>query len=171
MDTIKTSYFASETTPADVATYDQALGRSVDRLRALLPRAGLRNPRIGTPNGGKRWIWCQGYDWVMGFLSGQLWLAYQLSGDPVFSGAARARRPQFQYVLDHRKAQDHDIGFLFSLHSVADWRMTGDPVAREMGLSAARILLARFREEGQYLQAWTPTGRRTATRPGSPMAG
>ncbi len=158
MDSKTTDYFATERVTAGDAGYARALARCVERTRALLPQAGLRNPRIGLPDGGKQWIWCEGYDWVMGFFSGQLWLSHQLSGDPVFLGAARARRQQFQWVLDNRRAQDHDIGFLFSLHAVADWKMTGDPVAREMGLAAARILLSRFREEGGYLQAWTPVG-------------
>ncbi|SNS16828.1 glycoside hydrolase family 88 protein [Tropicimonas sediminicola] len=158
MDSKSSSYFASDEIAAGNAAYADALGRVVDRTRELLLVAGLRNPRIGEAGGGTRWVWCEGYDWVMGFFSGQLWLSFQLSGDPVFSGAARARRAQFQWVLDNRRAQDHDLGFLFSLHSVADWRMTGDPAAREMALAAARILMSRFREEGGYIQAWSPSG-------------
>lgn len=157
MDTKKTDYFASERFVLGDDAFCHALDRCVERTRKLLPRAGLRNPRIGAPD-GNRWLWCHGYDWVMGFFSGQLWLSHQLSGDPVFSGAARARRSQFRWVLDNRRAQDHDIGFLFSLHAVADWKTTGCQEARNMGLAAAQILLSRFREEGGYLQAWSPDG-------------
>jgi unsaturated chondroitin disaccharide hydrolase len=146
MDSKKTGYFAQETVPSNSADYARALERVVARKRALIPIAGLRNPRIGTPDAGTSWIWCQGYDWVMGFFSCQLWLCHQLTGDPVFAGAARARRSQFRRVLADRRSQDHDIGFLFSLHAVADWRATGDPAARDMALSAAHILLGRFRE-------------------------
>ena len=164
MDSKATSYFATKDAIAGSAAYESVLARVVSRTRELLPLAGVRNTRIGEPDGGKRWVWCMGYDWVMGFLSGQLWLCSQLSADPAFAGAARARRPQFQWVLDHRKAQDHDIGFVFSLHSVAEWKMTGSERAREMGLAAARILLSRFREDGCYLQAWTPVGPHDRTQ-------
>lgn len=158
MDSTKTDYFAAERIALHEDAFDRALERCVARLRGVLPRAGLRNPRIGMPDGGTRWIWCEGYDWVMGFFSGQLGLCHQLSADPVFAQAIRARRPQFQWVLDNRHAQDHDLGFLFSLHAVADWSLTGDRQAREMALAAARLLVSRFREEGGYLQAWTPVG-------------
>ncbi|MGO4907233.1 hypothetical protein ACEN2J_02745 [Pseudorhodobacter sp. W20_MBD10_FR17] len=152
----KTSYFNGDVSVAGKDKYQQTLTRCVARLRGLLPVAGLRNPKIGTAN--NQWIWCDGPDWVMGFLSGQLWLAHQLTADPVFAAAARARRPQFRAVLDSRKARDHDLGFIYSLHSVAEWLSTGDAVARAMGIEAARALVARFREDGGYIQAWNPVG-------------
>lgn len=152
----RTAYFLSESPAAQRPAYQAALERSVGRLRGLLPVAGLRNPKIGQI--GHRWSYCDGPDWVMGFLPGQLWLAHQLTGDPAFAAACRARRPQFRAVLDNRKARDHDLGFMFSLSSVAEFLATGDAVARAMAIEAARALMGRFREEGQYLQAWNPVG-------------
>lgn len=152
----KASYFARKDDPAPIVAHREALVRCLDRLHESRVIAGARNPKIGKE--GNRWSYCQGYDWVMGFYSGQLWLAYQLTGEPTLREAAQLRRSQFRAVLEDRKARDHDIGFLFSLHSVADWQMTGDETARAMALEAARALLGRFREEGGYLQAWTPVG-------------
>ncbi|QPM90448.1 glycoside hydrolase family 88 protein [Pseudooceanicola algae] len=165
----KTSYFAGDDALDDPSAavsstqgFQDALDRCLHRVRAGLSTAGLRNPRIGL--GGNRWAYCDGPDWVMGFFSGQLWLCYQLSGDATFARAAQMRRPQFREVLDNRRARDHDLGFVFSLHSVADWKLTGDPTARAMGIEAARALVARFREEGHYIQAWNPTGPEDRTR-------
>ncbi|WP_332302718.1 hypothetical protein [Rhizobium sp. GR12] len=155
-ETQKTSYFATEAVKATHHHYQAALERCVDRLRGLIRVAGLRNPKIGDAD--DRWIFCNGPDWVMGFLSGKFWLAHQLTGESHFSNAARARRPQFRAILDNRKARDHDLGFVFSLSSVAEWLSTGDEAARTMGLEAARALAARFREEGGYIQAWNPVG-------------
>lgn len=157
-DTQKTSYFSGQTDGGrdGKPTYEAALLRCVQRLRDVLPKAGLRNPKIGRAD--NTWIWCDGPDWVMGFLSGQLWLAHQLTGDTTFSAAAQARRGAFRQMLDDRKARDHDLGFVFSLSSVAEWQMTGDQTARAMGIEAARALVARFREDGQYIQAWNPVG-------------
>lgn len=156
--TQKTSYFSDETNgqPSGKPEYHAALLRCVQRLRDVLPLAGLRNPKIGRDD--NRWIWCDGPDWVMGFLSGELWLAYQLTGDTTFSAAAQARRGGFRQMLDDRKARDHDLGFVFSLSSVAEWQLTGDTTARDMGIEAARALVARFRDDGQYIQAWNPVG-------------
>ena len=154
MELQKSTYFASEVfVPGDDA-FQSALMRCVARLREMIPVTGLRNPKIGSSD--NHWIYCDGSDWVMGFLSGKLWLAHQLTADPVFAQSARARQTQFRAVLDDRKAMDHDLGFMFSLHSVAEWLATGDNVARAMAVEAARALVARFREEGGYIQAWNP---------------
>jgi unsaturated chondroitin disaccharide hydrolase len=142
--------------------YQDALLRCVDRLRSLMPVHGLRNPKIGLAD--LTWSYCGPYDWVVGFHSGQLWLALQLTSDPVFLNAARARRPVFARVLQNRHARDHDLGFQFSLSCVADWLMTGSPEARALALQAARVLLARYHEEGEYLQAWNPRAAHGAMR-------
>lgn len=136
------------------ARYQQALERCVIKLRTVMPAIGLRNPKIGRSD--LTWTFCGPFDWVVGFQSGQLWLALQLTGDPVFLNAARARRPVFRQILQNRHARDHDLGFQFSLSCVADWLMTSSHEARELGLRAAEALLSRFRHEGQYLQAWNP---------------
>lgn len=156
MGAIANVYFAQEADTPAVARHQAALERCVARLKRQMPEIGLRNPKIGAA--GNRWIYCDGADWVMGFYSGELWLAYQLTGDAAFRNAAQARRPQFRAVLADRRARDHDLGFQFSLTAVADWRMTGDAAARDMAIAAARALIERFRPEGGYLQAWAPRG-------------
>lgn len=157
------SYFAAAE-PAFVTRHaqrhQQAIERCVDKLRQTMPVIGLRNPKIGTAS--NHWTYCAPFDWVVSFQAGQLWLALQLTGDPMFLNAARARRPVFRAILGHRQAQDHDLGFQFSLGCVADWLMTGDRESRGMALEAARLLLDRYRPEGRYIQAWNavaPHGR------------
>lgn len=51
MDSKRTSYFTAEQTRTGHDAYGAALERCVERHKALLPVAGLRNPRIG----GARW--------------------------------------------------------------------------------------------------------------------
>lgn len=131
-----------------------AIERCLSKLRDTMPHVGLRNPRIGKPD--YSWEYCSPFGWVVGFHSGQLWLAAQLSGEPLFVNAARARRKVFRDLLLVRHAQDHDLGMQFSLSCVADWQMTGDEEARRLGLEAANRLLERFRPDGRYIQAWNP---------------
>lgn len=149
------TYFAAAQ-PASItlhgARHQQALDRCVEKLRDTMPVIGLRNPKIGLPGNG--WAYCAPFDWVVSFHAGQLWLALQLTGDPAFLNAARARRPVFRSILRNRRAQDHDLGFQFSLGCVAEWLLTADPEPRAMALEAASLLLGRFRAEGRYLQAW-----------------
>ena len=156
MNAPRNPYYASVAASRAVAHHQAALMRAVDRLSAMMPVIGLRNPKIGRAD--LTWDYCNGPDWVMSFHSGQLWLAHQLTGDPAFRDNAQARRPGFRAVLQNRKARDHDLGFQFSLSAVADWRMTGATEARELGLRSAEALVARFNEAGHYIQAWNPSG-------------
>ena len=141
----------------------QALERCVQRLRDTMPVIGLRNPKIGLAD--HSWSYCGPYDWVIGFLAGQYWLALTLTGDPVFLNAARARRAAMRGILRHRDAQDHDLGFQFSLTCVSEWMMTGDREARDMALEAAVLLLGRYHPEGSYIQAWNPRSVHGDTKP------
>lgn len=149
------SYFAAAE-PAFItrhaARHQAAIERCVEKLRSTMPVIGLRNPKIGTA--ANHWVYCAPFDWVVSFQAGQLWLALQLTGDPSFLHAARARRPVFRAILANRQAQDHDLGFQFSLSCVADWLTTGAVEPRAMALEAATLLLGRYRTEGRYLQAW-----------------
>jgi unsaturated chondroitin disaccharide hydrolase len=98
-------------------------------------------------------------DWTNGFWSGLLWLCYEYSHDTVFKDKAEQtvaslrNRLNNNIVLDH-----HDIGFLYSLSSKAQWIIEKSKEARELSLMAADKLLNRFHGKGQYLQAWGPKG-------------
>ncbi|MGF6259014.1 glycoside hydrolase family 88 protein [Ensifer sp. ZNC0028] len=132
--------------------HQQALERCIAKLRQTMPTIGLRNPKIGLPD--QTWSYCGPFDWVVSFQAGQLWLALELTGDPCFLNAARARRAVFRDILRHRDAQDHDLGFQFSLSCVAEWLLTGDREARDLALEAAARLLERYRPDARYIQAW-----------------
>jgi unsaturated chondroitin disaccharide hydrolase len=119
-----------------------------------MPIIGLRNPKIGRPD--HTWAYCDPFDWVISFYSGQLWLAAQLTGDPAFVVQAQARRQAFRHILVNPKEFDHDLGFQFSLSCVADWKMTGNEDARALALRAAEALSRRFNQTGGYIQAWNP---------------
>jgi len=93
--------------------------------------------------------------WTNGFYTGQLWLAYELSGDELFRHVAEAHVKSFRERIDNGVATDtHDLGFLYSLSCVAAYKLTGDEFARETALLAADHLLRRFHEAGQFIQAW-----------------
>jgi unsaturated chondroitin disaccharide hydrolase len=48
----------------------------------------------------------------------------------------------------------HDLGFLYSLYSVALYKLTGEKTHRDTGLLAAERLAARSFSPGGYIQAW-----------------
>ena len=97
--------------------------------------------------------------WTNGFWTGELWLAYEYTGEEAFLKTALEQTESFRYRLDHEIATDtHDLGFLYSLSCVAAYKLTGNDRARETALMAADKLLERFQEKGQFLQAWGKVG-------------
>lgn len=140
--------------------FEGALEGAVAKIRSLVPRHGLRNPRI-TPAGSRKYHYCDADEWVASFWPGQMWLAHSLTGDPALLHSARMRRPYFANVLAHPEWHDHDLGFLFSLSAVADYRLTGAPEARAMAIRAAEALAARWRAPLPVITCWNPNPRDT----------
>lgn len=143
-------------------SHQAALERCVERVKSTSRIFGLRNPQIGSVEDG--WQYCNPFDWVISFYPGQLWLAYQFNGEPGLANLARARQADLNLLLSNLAAQDHDLGFIFSLNCVADWKLTGSQTARQMALRAAEALRARFRPAGGYIQAWNSHGTENTTR-------
>lgn len=63
------------------------------------------------------------------------------------------KRLDDHFVLDH-----HDIGFLYSLSAGAAYKLTGNETYRATLLQAADVLLNRFQEKGNFIQAWGKYG-------------
>ncbi len=142
------------TSDADRAMIEAALEAAWGTIRRTIPKMGLERPRIGNPD--LTYERCGPGDWVASFWSGELWLAYEQTRDPVYLDAARAQRPYFAEELHRPEHHTHDLGFLYTLSAVADYKVTGDPEARRMGIAAADALARRFNPRGRFIQAWNP---------------
>ncbi|WP_186766961.1 glycoside hydrolase family 88 protein [Devosia ginsengisoli] len=132
--------------------YAAALARCIALLQRVSDIDGDRAPRLG--NADLSWTYCPEHDWVASFRIGTLWLAYQETGRDYFRGRARARDAYYDRLLVTTDWHDHDLGFLFSLSCVADYRLTGREAARQRALGGARLLASRFVDNGGYLLAW-----------------
>lgn len=119
-----------------------------------IPRIGTRNPEIGYGAPDFKWCYPNVYYWTDSFWTGQLWLAYSLTGQEKFKNSARMRNEHFERILGTPQWIDHDMGFLFSLTAVADYKLTGCKEARQRALRGAEALRNRFNWNGQYLPAW-----------------
>jgi len=133
-------------------TYSQALAQAFDIIRRTIPKMGTDRPAIGRSD--LTYERCHDSHWVDGFWSGQLWLAYAETGDEVFLEAARLQRPYFIARLDRPESHDHDLGFLYSLSLVAEYKLTGDQDARLGALRAADSLARRYNVRGRFIRAW-----------------
>jgi len=93
--------------------------------------------------------------WTTSFVPGQQWLAYEITGDEEFLKAARVHERDFADRVFQKKDLDtHDLGFLYTLASVAPYRLIGDQEAKAAALEAADRLMDRFLEPAGIIQAW-----------------
>lgn len=93
--------------------------------------------------------------WTNGFWTGELWLAYEHTGDDRFKEAAMFQVQSFlERIQQGIKTDTHDLGFLYSLSCVAGYKLTEDETAKKAALLAADKLASRFHEKGQFIQAW-----------------
>ena len=102
---------------------------------------------------------CDNVQWTCGFWPGEVWLAYERTGDEAFKAAALKLAAGFDYRIRHKIEVDHhDMGFLYSPSCVAAWNLVGDTAARDAAILAADQLCARFQPKGQFIQAWGAMG-------------
>ncbi|WP_105382725.1 glycoside hydrolase family 88 protein [Neorhizobium alkalisoli] len=97
--------------------------------------------------------------WTAGFWPGEIWLAFEHTGDKVFQHAAQIQVQSFLHRIVNRIETDHhDMGFLYSPSCVAAWKLVGDEDGRKAALLAADQLIERFQPIGQFIQAWGRKG-------------
>jgi unsaturated chondroitin disaccharide hydrolase len=94
-------------------------------------------------------------NWTTSFFTGMAAIAYLQTGDDDFIDGMEPLDPYYRAKLGERVAETmHDLGFLYSLYSVALHKVTGEARHREVGLRAAEVLASRYVPEGRYIRAW-----------------
>ena len=98
-------------------------------------------------------------EWTTGFWTGSLWLAYEHTQDPAFRKAAEIQVESFLNRIENKiDVNHHDMGFLYTPSCVAAYKLTGNETARKAAILAADHLAERYREKGNFLQAWGNPG-------------
>jgi unsaturated chondroitin disaccharide hydrolase len=136
--------------------HELAFRTAETKLRRLL----TEHPgRVPTHTVGGRWhldadAWAP--TWTEGFLTGQLWLLAEHTGDPWW----REQAERYCRSFAHRSEDTgtHDIGFLFT-PSWGRWRRLHETDEINAVLAAAgRTMAGRFNPEGRYLSTWVDPG-------------
>ncbi len=133
-------------------------------IRRHLIEFGDKFPAEAAVDG--RYPLTENVEWTTSFWTGQLWLAWEMSGEEVFRDMAEKHVRSFgARIAGRHDTNTHDLGFLYTLSCVAAWRLTGNRDARGFSLLAAEALLERFHPRAKIIQAWgdlkdpTQTGR------------
>ena len=113
----------------------------------------------GVLNGGE-WD-----DWTSGFWTGILWLAYEITGEERYRKTAFFQIKSYDERITNKVAVNHhDLGFLYTPSVVAGYKITGNERAKNIGLKAADHLIKRYKEKGEFIQAWGDLDDPTAYR-------
>lgn len=92
--------------------------------------------------------------WTNGFWGGMMWLLYAETKEDRYMQIARSCEERLDKAFDSFNGLNHDMGFMWLPTAVADYKLTGNPRARERGMHAATILAGRFNPAGRYINAW-----------------
>src|SRR6266487_43652 len=94
-------------------------------------------------------------NWTSSFFTGMALLAWRSTEDEFFLKQVLRLAPHYrEKVFTRFMDTHHDLGFLYSLYSVALYKLTGDKEHREVGLRAADLLSQRFNPQGNFIRAW-----------------
>ncbi len=122
-------------------------------LTANLPEYTHKFPACNSENG--IYPATENIHWTTGFWTGELWLAYELTGNAAYRTAAEVQVTSFLHRIEnHIDTDNHDMGFLYSLSCVAAYKLTGNETAKKAAILAADNLASRYRNVGNFLQAW-----------------
>ncbi|MEM6160977.1 glycoside hydrolase family 88 protein [Erwinia sp. P6884] len=131
----------------------QTRGDVLEKISRNVADFGERFP-AETCNGGYYPL-TENVEWTTSFWTGQLWLAWEMSGDERFRSMAENHVRSFgMRIAGRHDTNTHDLGFLYTLSCVAAWRLTGNREARGFSLLAAEALLERFHHKARIIQAW-----------------
>ncbi|MEO7496529.1 MAG: glycoside hydrolase family 88 protein [Massilia sp.] len=138
---------------ADKARLDGAIAQALANIDRNLAHFGDAFPAPSSV--GSVYPAIPNNEWTNGFWTGMLWLAYELTGAERYKTAAMGHVRSFQArQLERHNTNHHDLGFLYSLSCVAAYKLTGDPLAAEAAMGAARLLLDRYLPRAGIIQAW-----------------
>lgn len=103
--------------------------------------------------------WNEGFfainNWTSSFMTGMALLAWQETEEEHFLKHTLSLQPLYHSkVFRHHEETMHDLGFLYSLYSVALYKLTGDKTHRDVGVRAAEILANRYIFPGKFIRAW-----------------
>lgn len=94
-------------------------------------------------------------DWTASFWLGMLFLTKELSNSKDFDRTIESQLASFRKRLEKDIALDtDDIGFLYQLSAVVDYRLNKNKSSKQMAIQAADRLMERYSPKAQIIQAW-----------------
>jgi len=137
----------------------RALALGIEKTRRNIQRLADEPKSAAWAADGDYFSFPEGFydisNWTSSFFTGMALLAWRHTQEDFFLHQVQRLAPLYRLkVFEHDRDTMHDLGFLYSLYSVALYRLTGEATHRQTGLRAAAVLARRFDPKGRYLRAW-----------------
>lgn len=132
---------------------EQAWQDTINKTLRVSERIGAGFPHASVDG---RYVLEAPHWWTAGFWPGLLWLAYEESGEARFRELAEQCEEKLDAVLHDYSRLDHDIGFMWTLTSVASFKLTSSAESKRRAMQAANYLAGRFNPKGRFIRAWNP---------------
>lgn len=124
-----------------------------EKVKRTSKRIGANFPHA-SENG--QYVLAEPYWWTAGFWPGLLWLLYRDGKNEELKQIAEECEQKLDRVQQDYYRLDHDMGFMWTLTSVARYKLLGDENSKRRALLAANLLMGRFNVNGNYIRAWNP---------------
>ncbi|WP_405031089.1 glycoside hydrolase family 88 protein [Paenibacillus hexagrammi] len=92
--------------------------------------------------------------WTNGFWGGMMWLMHHETGQDKYKEIANISEDYLDRCFEEFYGLHHDVGFMWLPTSVANYKVTKNPVSRKRALHAANLLAGRFNLAGGFIRAW-----------------
>ena len=93
--------------------------------------------------------------WTTGFFPGQLWLLYQATGSKKWLDAAQAWTAPLKSQAGGRPFDPTDIGFIIGTSFGNGYRLTGDPIYKQVLNTTGASLSLLYNSNVGAVQSWT----------------
>ncbi|NBA85260.1 glycosyl hydrolase family 88 [Emticicia sp. CRIBPO] len=145
------SFIAVVSDPKETQFIDENFSHATGQLKRMLKAADPQSfPRTLDQQGALKST--NMYDWTSGFFPGNLWYAYEYSGDPELKSAAIAWTEKLEPLKDFR--EHHDLGFMMYCSYGNAYRLTGNEAYKAILIQAARSLSTRFSTQTGSIKSW-----------------
>ena len=137
----------------------ELLEKVTKKLTAIAPKIGAEFPDTDRKTGefmekGSPLAWTAGY-WP-----GMMWLMYIKTGDEMFRKIAEECEEKMDIGFGASfKNLFHDVGFMWELTSVANYKLTGNEMSRIRASHAASVLASRYNPTAEAIKAWPWSNR------------
>lgn len=124
--------------------------RSLPQDSVTVALGGWTNPRTTLEDGSLGLV--PSKDWCSGFFPGELWFLYEYTHDARWK--QEAERHTCLIEREKWNGKTHDMGFKMMCSYGNGYRLTANPVYKEVLLQSARTLDGRFKESVGCIRSW-----------------